>query len=58
MALQYVGDLEESKIKALQKKFADKLSARKNAGRVIPVPIGLQLTPLKMNLTGRTVFSN
>ena len=48
MALQYAGDLEESKIKALQKKFADKLSGPKNAGRVIPVPIGLQLTPLKM----------
>lgn len=56
MALQYVGDLEESKIKALQKKFADKLSGPKNAGRVIPVPIGLQLTPLKMNLTDAQFF--
>ena len=56
MALQYVGDLEESKIKALQKKFVDKLSGPKNAGRVIPVPIGLQLTPLKMNLTDAQFF--
>ena len=56
MALQYAGDLEESKIKALQKKFADKLSGPKNAGRVIPVPIGLQLTPLKMTLTDAQFF--
>lgn len=64
MALQYAGDLEESKIKALQKKFADKLSGPKNAGRVIPVPIGLQLTPLKIqeinlhiNSGGGSVFA-
>ena len=56
MALQYAGDLEESKIKALQKKFANKLSGPKNAGRVIPGPIGLQLTPLKMNLTDAQFF--
>lgn len=56
MAMQYLGDLEESKRKQLEKKFASSLSGPKNAGKVIPVPIGLQLTPLKMNLTDAQFF--
>lgn len=56
MAMQYTGDLEEAKRKALQKKFADALSGPKNAGKVIPVPVGLTLTPLKMNLTDAQFF--
>lgn len=56
MAMQYVGDLDEQKQKALTKKFADKLSGPQNAGKVIPVPIGLQLTPLKMTLTDAQFF--
>lgn len=56
MAMQYIGDLDEERRKKLQKKFADSLSGPKNAGKVIPVPIGLQLTPLKMNLTDAQFF--
>lgn len=56
MAMQYVGDLDEERRKKLEKKFADALSGPKNAGKVIPVPIGLQLTPLKMNLTDAQFF--
>lgn len=56
MAMQYTGDLEESKRRKLAKKFADELSGPKNAGKVIPVPMGLQLTPLKMNLTDAQFF--
>lgn len=51
MAMQYTGDLDEDRIKQLQKKFADKLTGPSAAGKVIPVPIGLQLTPLNTNLT-------
>ena len=51
MAMQYTGDLDEDRIKQLQKKFADKLTGPQAAGRVIPIPIGLQLTPLNTNLT-------
>ena len=51
MALQYVGDLDEDHRKQLQKRFADKLSGAESAGRVIPIPIGLQLTPLNQNMT-------
>lgn len=56
MAMQYIGDLDEERRKKLEKKYADALTGPKNAGRVIPVPIGLQLTPLKMNLTDAQFF--
>ena len=41
MAMQYLGDLEDDKIRKLQKKFADKLTGSANAGKVVPVPLGL-----------------
>lgn len=56
MAMQYTGDLDEERRKKLEKKFASALSGPKNAGKVIPVPIGLTLTPLKMNLTDAQFF--
>ena len=56
MAMQYVGDLDDGRIKALTKKFASKLSGSQNAGKVIPVPLGLTLTPLKMTLTDAQFF--
>lgn len=56
MAMQYTGDLDEGRRAKLQKRFADALSGPKNAGKVIPVPIGLELKPLKMNLTDAQFF--
>lgn len=56
MAMQYTGDLDEVKRKQLEKKFANALTGPKNAGKVIPVPIGLELTPLKMSLTDAQFF--
>ncbi len=56
MAMQYVGDLDEGRRKQLENKFAKALTGPKNAGKVIPVPIGLQLTPLKMSLTDAQFF--
>ena len=56
MALQYMGDLDDSKIKLLEKKFGKALSGSMNAGKIVAVPIGLQLTPLKMNLTDAQFF--
>lgn len=46
-AMQYTGDLDEARRKRLQISFADQLSGAKNAGRVIPVPKSLTLTPLQ-----------
>lgn len=50
MAMQYVGDLSEDKRRLLAKKFADALSGPKNAGKVVPVPVGLQLQPLNVSM--------
>ena len=49
MAMQYTGDLEDGKRKKLQKKYEEYLTGPKNAGKIVPIPIGLTLTPLKMN---------
>ena len=49
MAMQYTGDLSDEKVKKLQKKFADGLSGPQNAGKIVPVPIGLTLTPCDMS---------
>ena len=56
MALQYTENLDEERRKKLQNKFGDALTGPKNAGKIIPVPVGLQLTPLKMNLTDAQFF--
>lgn len=56
MAMQYVGDLDEQKRKLLQRKFADQMSGPENAGKIIPVPAGLTLTPLKMTLADAQFF--
>lgn len=56
MAMQYAGDLEEEKIRKLQNKYSKFLTGSKNAGKIVPVPIGLQLVPLKMNLTDAQFF--
>lgn len=56
MALQYTGDFDEKKINALKRKFADKLTGSDNAGKVIPIPMGLTLTPLKIALTDAQFF--
>ena len=56
MAMQYTGDLEDAKVKKLQRKFADRLSGPENAGKVVPVPMGLTLTPLNVSLADAQFF--
>lgn len=56
MALQYTGDLDEERRRKLQRKFADALSGPKNAGKIIPIPAGLTLTPLNVSLTDAQFF--
>lgn len=46
-AMQYTGDLDETRREKLKVKFADQLSGAKNAGKIIPVPKSLTLTPLE-----------
>lgn len=56
MAMQYMGDLDEKRRKALERKFANALTGARNAGKVVPVPIGLQLTPLNMSMADAQFF--
>lgn len=56
MAMQYTGDLDDKRVKKLKEKFADQLSGPKNAGRVVPVPMGLTLTPLNASLADAQFF--
>ena len=56
MALQYMGELDEAHQKALQNKYQKALAGSKNAGKIVPVPVGLTLTPLKMTLADSQFF--
>lgn len=56
MALQYTGDLAEDKMLKLQNKYEQYLTGAKNAGRIVPVPVGMQLQPLNVNLTDAQFF--
>lgn len=56
MAIQYAGELSDEKIRKLQNKYSKYLTGSKNAGKIVPVPIGLQIVPLKMNLTDAQFF--
>lgn len=50
-ALQYTGDLEPKKEKALIAKFEKYATGANNAGKFIPVPIGMKIEPLSISLT-------
>ena len=50
MVLQYTGTYDKDKIKQIQKKFADRLTGPQAAGKVIPIPMDFQLTPLNMSM--------
>lgn len=56
MALHYTADFSDEKVKKLEKKFSDIMSGSKNAGKIVPVPIGFQLQPLNVNLTDAQFF--
>lgn len=56
MALQYSTELEKGRVEKLQKKYEKYLSGPSNAGKVVPVPIGLQLQPLNYKLTDAQFF--
>ena len=50
MALEYTDDLDEMRRRKLQQKYEEYLTGARNAGKIVPVPAGLKLTPLKMSL--------
>ena len=49
--LEYTGDLNKAAEARLVKGFDDFATGIKNAGRIIPVPLGMKLVPLDIKLT-------
>lgn len=49
--LNYTGDLSEASQKKLIKKLSKFATGATNAGKIVPIPAGMQLTPLDIKLT-------
>lgn len=49
--LQYTENIDEKRRKKLQDKYNDILTGSRNAGKVVAIPSGMQLTPLNYKLT-------
>lgn len=54
--LEYTGELNETAKNALIKSFEEFGSGAKNTGRIIPVPLGMKLTPLDIKLSDSQFF--
>jgi HK97 family phage portal protein len=54
--LEYTGDLNGDARKRLVKGFEEFASGSKNAGKIIPVPLGMKLVPLDIKLTDSQFF--
>lgn len=54
--LEYTGELNEGAKEALRKSFEEFGSGAKNVGKILPVPLGMKLTPLDIKLTDSQFF--
>jgi HK97 family phage portal protein len=54
--LEYTGDLDKDAKDRLVKGFEDFANGSKNAGKIIPVPLGMKLVPLNIKLTDSQFF--
>jgi HK97 family phage portal protein len=54
--LEYTGDLDPAARDRLVKGFEQFASGSKNAGKIIPVPLGMKLVPLDIKLTDSQFF--
>ena len=54
--LEYTGELNEKAKAALVKSFEEFGSGAKNTGKILPVPLGMKLTPLDIKLTDSQFF--
>lgn len=54
--LEYTGDLDEKAQKRLTAGFESFASGSDNAGKIIPVPLGMKLVPLDIKLTDSQFF--
>lgn len=53
--LEYTGELNEKAKTALVKSFEEFGSGAKNTGKILPVPLGMKLTPLGLHVCNETV---
>lgn len=49
--LEYTGDLNENLRTSLAKKVEELASGAKNYGKIVPIPLGMKLTPLNVSLS-------
>lgn len=54
--LQYTGDLDDKAKARLMKGLESFATGSNNAGKIIPIPLGMQLTPLNIKLTDSQFF--
>lgn len=54
--LEYTGDLDKDSKDRLVKGFEEFANGSKNAGKIIPVPLGMKLVPLNIKLTDSQFF--
>lgn len=54
--LEYVGDLDKEKRKLLKDTMEELATGAENAGGLIPVPLGMKITPLNIKLTDSQFF--
>ena len=54
--LEYTGDIDETAKRRLVKGLSDFANGSANAGKIIPVPLGMKLTPLDLKLTDSQFF--
>lgn len=54
--LEYTGGLNDGAKEALRKSFEEFGSGAKNVGKILPVPLGMKLTPLDIKLTDSQFF--
>lgn len=54
--LEYTGDFDRSKRAELIRTIEEYALGTENAGRIVPIPLGMKLTPLDMKLTDSQYF--
>lgn len=54
--LEYVGDLDQAKRKTLVATIEEHAMGQENAGKIVPIPLGMKLTPLDLKLTDSQYF--
>lgn len=55
-ALEYTGDLSPAAQEKLRTTFEDFAAGTKNAGRIVPIPLGFKLTPMEFKLSDSQFF--